>query len=262
MYGDNDIIISAERERNFGLCAVSAVKLDTKRVPVIGDTLTIDGVDFVYGTHWSGHNFSAWIRSLIKAINGVGESSGNGIFTSERNYNARLIGDYLYLRWLTPGTIGNGKLISTTNSLVFTSVPAFAGGVDYSPTADLNVAKDHTLTTISDGTTDLGLLNFRSIALNSTAVFLATGPLYLHNVELVNPANAFIYFKFYDLTSVTPASDVPVYAIGIRTLESGAREFLRPYLFKNGLCVRAVSGAADNDTGAPSVNCQISGRLK
>ena len=105
-----------------------------------------------------------------------------------------------------------------------------------------------------------GLSIFRSIDLDEgtlEVVKASAGQVY--SAWVTNTATATRWIKFYDATSGTAGTGTPVITIGIPGNSSddiGAVLNAGGYglAFATGICVGAVTGVADNDTGAPGAN--------
>jgi hypothetical protein len=107
--------------------------------------------------------------------------------------------------------------------------------------------------------TATGLSIFRSIDLDEGAlevVKASAGMLY--GMWVTNRAADTRFVKFYDAASGTAGTGTPVITIGIpgNTSDdvSGLFSSAHGIAFSTGICVGAVTGVADNDTGAPSAN--------
>lgn len=122
----------------FGRPAVATVTFGTS-APVAGNTLTINGIAYTYGTDW-GSRFSGTftpnyvpgssVRDLAELINGT-DDQGRGSLTSSPNNTvyARAAGATLLLFAREPGTAGNAYTLSTSNSTAFVvSGATFSGG--------------------------------------------------------------------------------------------------------------------------------------
>lgn len=107
--------------------------------PAAGNTLTINGVVYTFGTDW-GSRFSgsftpnyvpgSSVRDLAELINGV-DDQGRGSLALLPNATvfARAAGNKLLLFAREPGTAGNSYTLSTNNSAAFVvSGATFSGG--------------------------------------------------------------------------------------------------------------------------------------
>lgn len=99
--------------------------------------------------------------------------------------------------------------------------------------------------------------NFRNLAANSTAVAIKASAGDLYGFNIINLATTDIYVKFYNIAagSVNPASSVPIKTL---LIPIGGAVFVEPHgildSFSTAISVRAVTGAGDTNTTAPSTS--------
>jgi hypothetical protein len=81
-------------------------------------------------------------------------------------------------------------------------------------------------------------------------------PCHLKQILGTNKNAAILYLKVYDKATAATSSDTPVLTIGV--LPSGSIPPLDlkddELFFSAGISLRATTGVADNDTGAPGAN--------
>lgn len=137
----------------FGLPATATVQL--LHDLVAGDKITVNGDDFIFGTHFftsgqgAGNKADALI-SLADAINGIASSQARTINTAlVRDYRAIVNGTILVLVATVPGTGGNSLTLTTNASTrILVSGATFSGG-----TGGLTTSSSGALTVKStDGT--------------------------------------------------------------------------------------------------------------
>lgn len=96
--------------------------------------------------------------------------------------------------------------------------------------------------------------NFRSITVTNTSTNISAIGADVIGANIVNRHSAIVYVKFYNSTVAT-FQDTPVFVIPVAA--SGGQFFTKrnaasEYLFSTtlGMCVRVVTGSADNDNTA------------
>lgn len=94
---------------------------------------------------------------------------------------------------------------------------------------------------------------YRNINLGVTGQVVAPQSTKVFWYYFFNAATSIRYVKFYNLATVPTQSDTPVLTIPIPA-SSGANVSSPIGIFSNGLSLRATTGVADSDTGAPSAN--------
>ena len=104
----------------------------------------------------------------------------------------------------------------------------------------------------SVGVTDEALA-FRSLDVQPSSIQVGSTNVRVCSIFVQNDAGAHRYLKLYNDTSAdetyTPAMTLPLPTKTVMNIP-----FPIPLKFVNGLCLRATTGLADNDTGAPSTN--------
>lgn len=102
--------------------------------------------------------------------------------------------------------------------------------------------------------TATGWDTFRTISLLSTAQTIKGSAGKLGGYFAFNATTSTIYIKIYNLTSVNPASDVPVLVFPLPAGSPGNVEWANGIAFSTGIMVRCVTGVADTNTTSPSAN--------
>lgn len=138
----------------FGRPAVATVTF--AGTPIAGNTLTINGVVYTFGTDW-GSRFAGTftpnyvpgssVRDLAELINGV-DDQGRGSLTILPNATifARAAGNKLLLFAREPGIAGNSYTLSTNNSAAFVvSGATFSGGSSTSVTVSTSGGSSFTI---------------------------------------------------------------------------------------------------------------------
>ena len=100
-----------------------------------------------------------------------------------------------------------------------------------------------------------GLSIFRSLDVQPTGVVIKGSAGQLYVIRFTNQANATRYLKFYDKATAPASTDTPV--LTFVALASQSHEVSITDIgaqFVSGIGVRATTGIADNDTGAPATN--------
>lgn len=104
-------------------------------------------------------------------------------------------------------------------------------------------------------TTSGGLSAYRNLDMGSTGVAVKTSAGQLYGYYLYNNSSSATRFvKIYDKASAASSSDTPVMTLPIPAGSAANVSFGAGIAFASGISVRAVTGVADNDTGAPSTN--------
>jgi len=100
-----------------------------------------------------------------------------------------------------------------------------------------------------------GYNTFRSTDFNATAVNAETTarPMRLHGWAISNSGASAANVKIYNKGSATQA-DTPKLTFMLPAGASANVEFVNGIIFDTGMCVRAVTEAADNGTTAPTAN--------
>jgi hypothetical protein len=136
---------------------------------------------------------------------------------------------------------------------------ASTDSVDEGDAGGLRMTLDRKLITNPQPHSAGGLSIFRSIDLDEgTLEVVKNAPGCLYGMWVTNNATTTRWIKFYDATSGTAGTGTPVITIGIPGNSSddvsGLFSSGHGIMFATGICVGAVTGVADNDTGAPSAN--------
>jgi hypothetical protein len=149
-----------------------------------------------------------------------------------------------------------------------TSKGAAVGGVVESTTdavadglfATLMLDTARRLVTTPTPTTYGGLSIYRSIDLDEgTGEVIKNAPGQLYSLWVTNTATTTRFIKIYDATSCTIGTGTPVITVGIpgNTSDDVAGQLTGGgfgITFATGICFGAVTGVADNDTGAPGAS--------
>ncbi|MBX7157232.1 MAG: hypothetical protein K1X66_02430 [Verrucomicrobiae bacterium] len=119
-----------EYYRALGEPATGTIKMLNIK-PSLGDTVTIDGTVFTYGTDFNGDSEVQRARQLTVAVNADRNelSIVNALANPIKKFYAIYIGNTVYLIASVPGTDYNGTVISTSNTDSF-SVTNFSGGTN------------------------------------------------------------------------------------------------------------------------------------
>ncbi len=96
----------------------------------------------------------------------------------------------------------------------------------------------------------------RTINPGSTGYLFSDAPCILDSYYISNDDSATIYYKFYDKATAGTSSDTPFMTVVLTTGQKANVAGLKLYC-SLGLSVRATTGRADNDTGAPTANSSI-----
>lgn len=95
---------------------------------------------------------------------------------------------------------------------------------------------------------------YRNLDLGSTGQVVKASAGQMYGYYIFNNANTVRYLKIYDKATAPTNSDTPVMTYPIPPGSAANVAFPNGVAFANGIGVRAVTGVADNDTGAPSTN--------
>lgn len=97
---------------------------------------------------------------------------------------------------------------------------------------------------------------YRNIDAGVTGAVVKASPGRLYGYYIANASAALRYVKVYDKATAPTGSDTPVLTLPIPI--GGALSVMLPgdrdEVFSAGISIRASTGIADNDTGAPSSN--------
>lgn len=97
-------------------------------------------------------------------------------------------------------------------------------------------------------------LTYNNLSLAATGQIIKASPGKVYSVQLSNVANAVRYVKFYNKATAPTHSDTPTFVHAISANSSVNISYNDPSLFTLGISVRATTGVADADTGAPTAN--------
>ncbi len=103
-------------------------------------------------------------------------------------------------------------------------------------------------------TTSGGSSIYRNIDLGSTGQVVKASAGQLYGYYIYNNATSVRYLKIYDKATAATNSDTPVMTYPIPAGSAANVAFPNGVAFASGISVRAVTGVADNDTGAPTTN--------
>lgn len=94
-----------------------------------GDTVTVNGDDYVFGLQFSGPNASRASQSLVAAIRGQGnETYFATSATVFRDYSAYEVGPAIVVFATAPGTAGNAYTLVSNTPRISVSDATFTGG--------------------------------------------------------------------------------------------------------------------------------------
>ncbi len=100
-----------------------------------------------------------------------------------------------------------------------------------------------------------GAVPYRNLDIGVTGVNIDVAPMNLYGAQVWNGhATALRYLKIYDVAYPPTVSDTPVKTIPLKAQAFTFLEALVGVQFTNGIGLRATTGIADSDTGAPSTN--------
>lgn len=97
---------------------------------------------------------------------------------------------------------------------------------------------------------------YRNLSVVPTGAVASATPVKIAYIQAHNKNAAVVYLKLYDKATAADQTDTPVHTIAIPASGSIPLTALdgREIPFNTGLSVRATTGIADNDTGAPAAN--------
>lgn len=113
------------------------------------------------------------------------------------------------------------------------------------------------LSTTPTGRADVPDVIVKQTDTDSTAsadVFSGSASLYSLQLDNSGEATDDVFFKFYNLKGVNPASDLPVLKINIGTSTSRDIIVTDGLPFSTGCSFRATTGSGDTDTTSPTAN--------
>lgn len=103
-------------------------------------------------------------------------------------------------------------------------------------------------------TQDSGLTAYRNINLGTTGQVVSATPANLYTLIMTNGGAAAAFVKVYNKATAPTQADTPVHTF--RVPAGGSLPWSTPMgeHFNAGISLRASTGVADNDTGAPGAN--------
>jgi len=178
-----------EYYRAFGLQAYGTLRV--LKTPTAGDTVTINGDVFTYGTDFWGDTAHKTAESLVAAINGdrARYAGTTNQLNPSRAYFAYFVGDRVVVMASVPGTAGNSITLATSVATTFSvSGATLSGGVDGTmtftgtATAELPAATALTKRTVTAG----------SRTMTSSAIPLTAAPAKFTKLDFI--ANGAVTF--------------------------------------------------------------------
>lgn len=103
-------------------------------------------------------------------------------------------------------------------------------------------------------TTSGGSLVYRHLDLGATGQVAKNGAGQLYSYFFYNNATSTRYIKIYNKATAPTQADTPVMTYPIPAGSAANVAFPNGVAFSAGISLRATTGVADNDTGAPSTN--------
>lgn len=159
-----------------------------KPVVAVGNTLTINGTAYTYGTNWGPpqggpYSTTTSVRELSNLINGQDQDSrGSMLGAPHATVFSRAAGDTLLLFAREPGTNGNSLTLATNNASAFTlSGGSFSGGTSAPGTQGKQSSNAPSSFTILTATGDVFTLGageigyIQNLGTNPMGVKLGTG---------------------------------------------------------------------------------------
>lgn len=108
-----------------------------------------------------------------------------------------------------------------------------------------------------------GSVPYRNIDLGVTGQVIKNGAGQIYGITLMNRAAAERFFKFYNKATAPDQTDTPVITYAMPATSNMVIASPDGVAYATGISVRASTGIADNDVGAPSTNdCVLSVRYK
>ncbi len=95
---------------------------------------------------------------------------------------------------------------------------------------------------------------YRNIDLDETGVLVHAGTVDIYKIYIINAAAAVRYVKIYDHPDAPVAGDTPKATIRLAASSDKDWFYLEPWVMTQGLGLRATTGLADGDVGAPALN--------
>jgi hypothetical protein len=106
-----------------------------------------------------------------------------------------------------------------------------------------------------------GASAYRNIDAGVTGDVVKASPGRLYGWHVSNAAAASAYVKIYDKATAPTEADTPVLTIAVPATGVAFMDLGPGVGFASGISIRATTGAADNDTGAPAANDVIANLL-
>lgn len=98
------------------------------------------------------------------------------------------------------------------------------------------------------------LKTFRTLDLDESAEMVSAAESWLYGFIVSNTNAAARFLKVYDKAEAADETDTPVLTLRLLPTSNEHFSISNGIRFVNGISVRATTGVADNDTGAPSAN--------
>lgn len=103
--------------------------------------------------------------------------------------------------------------------------------------------------------TEGGCAPFNDINVGTTGVVVKNSPGQIYGWHLFNAhATDLVYLKVYDKATAPTSSDTPKFSIPLGALGGTGFPWTKGIEFTAGIGIRASTGVAHNDTGAPATN--------
>ena len=99
-----------------------------------------------------------------------------------------------------------------------------------------------------------GATPYRAITVGVTGLIVKATPGTLFSIAAHNLNAAVRYLKFYDKATAATEADTPKFTIPLPVGSMPPITFPAGVAFVNGIGIRATTGLADNDTGAPTAS--------
>ena len=100
----------------------------------------------------------------------------------------------------------------------------------------------------------IGSTSYRNLDLGATGQVIKASSGYLYGYYIANNATSVRYLKVYDKATAATQADTPILTLPIPPTGAANAVWGDGIPFSAGISVRATTGVADNDTGAPSTN--------
>lgn len=117
------------------------------------------------------------------------------------------------------------------------------------------VAGVHRAVFFDEPNTAGGLTSYRNIDLGVTGQVIKASPGQIYGWHLFNShATDLVYVKFYDMSGTPDDMDTPILTVPLGAKGGTGFPWTKGLAFASGIGIRASTGIADNDTGAPGTN--------